>query len=339
MTLPMATPLRLVAAWLVLASHAAALRGQPLEDFFLRWTNGAVSASHLGLAIFFVLSGHLVAGSAIRCSGARDFVSRRLRRIAPGWIACFVLVVGVAGPLLSAIPGVLYWTSGELPRAMVLMLAGSARWDLPGVFLDHPLRSANGSLWTIPYEVAWYGLLGLVVFGVGRGRPPHRLVLAGAWLLLASLLCVPGLLPDDADVRLAGFRVVYLLRFSSLFLGGWALHALALPRRTLGWLVLPALGAWFLAWGTAASPGLDAFCLPVLVVWLAGLPSGPLARLGDISYGYYLWGWPIQQTLLHLHPAFSTAGLLLASSVATLAPATLSWLLVERRFLRRSQSA
>lgn len=337
MTLPMATPLRLLAAWLVLVSHAAVLRGFPSEDLLLRWTRGGVGASHPGLAIFFVLSGYLVSASASRCAGAWDFASRRLRRIAPGWIACFVLVVAVLGPLLSSVPATAYWTSGDLPRAILPMLAGSAQWDLPGVFLDHPLRSANGSLWTIPYEVALYGLLGLVVFGIGRGRSPHRMILAGAWFLLAALLCVPGLLPDDADVRLAGFRVVYLLRFSALFLGGWALHSLALPRRTLGWLALAALCTWLLASGSAASPGLDAFCLPVLVVWCACLPSGPLARIGDISYGYYLWGWPIQQTLLHLHPAFSTAGLVLASSLATLAPATLSWLLVERRFLRRTK--
>lgn len=338
MTLPMATPLRLLAAWLVLASHAAALRGVPSEDFLLRWTNGAVGASHLGLAIFFVLSGHLVAASASRCEGVLDFASRRVRRIAPGWIACFVLVVGVLGPLLGASPARAYWISGELPRALIPILAGSARWDLPGLFLDHPLRSANGSLWTIPYELALYGLLGLVVFGLGRGRSPHRPVLSGAWLVLAALLSVPGLLPDDAEVRLAGFRVVYLLRFSALFLGGWALHSLAVPRRILGWMALSALGIWLLSWGSAASPGVDAFCLPVLVVWLAGLPSGPASRIGDISYGYYLWGWPIQQALLHLHPAFGTAGLLLASSLATLLPATLSWLLLERRFLRRSKS-
>lgn len=336
--LPMATPLRLVAAWLVLASHAAALRGVPSEDFLLGWTGGGVGASHLGLAIFFVLSGHLVAASAARCAGARDFATRRLRRIVPGWIACFVLVVAALGPLLSTAPARVYWTSGELPRVLVPIVAGSARWDLPGLFLDHPLRSANGSLWTIPYEVALYGLLGLVVFGLLRGRSPHRWGLTGVWILVSALLSVPGLLPDDADVRLAGFRVVYLLRFSALFLGGWALHSLALPRRTLGWLTLPALGVWIATWGWAAAPGMDAFCLPVLVVWLAGLPAGPLGRIGDISYGYYLWGWPIQQTLLHLHPTFSTAGLLLASSLATLAPATLSWLLVERRFLHRTRS-
>jgi peptidoglycan/LPS O-acetylase OafA/YrhL len=328
-----------MAAWLVLASHAAALRGFPSEDFLLGWTRGGVGASHLGLAVFFVLSGHLVAASAARCSGAWDFATRRVRRIAPGWIACCLLVVGVLGPLVSSSSARGYWTSGELPRAVVPILAGSARWDLPGVFLDHPLRSANGSLWTIPYEVALYGLLGVVVFGFLRGRAPHRWGASGAWLLLATLLSLPGLLPDDADLRLAGFRVVYLLRFSALFLGGWALHSLALPRRTLGWLTLPASGIWIATWGSAAAPGMDAFCLPVLVVWLAGLPAGPLARVGDISYGYYLWGWPVQQTLIHLHPSFTTAGLLLASSLATLLPATLSWLLVERRFLRRTTAA
>ena len=71
-------------------------------------------------------------------------------------------------------------------------------------------------------------------------------------------------------------------------------------------------------------------------VWLA---LGPLARLGldppwDLSYGVYLYGWPIQQALRQLWPAADVAGLLGPSLALSLAVAALSWVAVERPALR-----
>lgn len=337
MTLPASTLLRLVAAWLVLLSHACALRGFPLADPVLVATRGAFGASHLGLAIFFVLSGNLVAGSAARSRDALDFAIRRFRRIAPGWIACWVVVCLVAGPLLTSATMREYWLSGELPRAMARMLAGSARWDLPGVFLDHPLRSANGSLWTIPYEIAFYAVLALAVFGLGRRRRVLRWVVPALWVASIAILAFPGALPEDDSVRLAGFRVVYLARFGALFAGGWTLSVIDASRRSLARASGFALALWIASWWSPSlSPAADALFLPILVVWLGGVPVGWMERMWDISYGYYLWGWPVQQILLQLRPGISTGELLAASTVATLLPAMASWTLVERRFLRRS---
>lgn len=333
MILPSATLLRWLAAWLVLATHSAKLSGNDRLEPVLRWT-GSFEASHLGLAIFFVLSGHLVAGSASRCPGAMDFAARRIRRIVPGWIACVLMVVFVLGPLLGSRPIVDYF-SRDLAKILARIATGSAQWDLPGVFEFHRYRSANGSVWTIPYEVLLYGILGSAFFARFLGSH-RRVFVVSAWLAMVLVLATATNLGEHVEWRVLGFRVAYLVPFASWFLGGWALQAWNPSRSLLVTTVLVGLPLWFLSWGTPWRPGLEAIVLPPTVLLLASIRIGGILReIPDISYGYYLWGWPVQQTILHFHPEIPLLLFLTTASLATLVPASLSWYLVERRFLTR----
>jgi peptidoglycan/LPS O-acetylase OafA/YrhL len=60
----------------------------------------------------------------------------------------------------------------------------------------------------------------------------------------------------------------------------------------------------------------------------------PAARFGDLSYGLYIYGWPVEQTVLYLRPDASWLELFLLAYPATAAVAFLSWHLVEKRALR-----
>ena len=336
MILPSATILRLLAAWLVLATHSVKLSGNDGFEPVLRWT-GSFEASHLGLAIFFVLSGHLVAGSASRCAGAMDFLSRRMRRIVPAWIACVVIVVFVLAPLLCSRPIVGYF-SRDLVAILARIATGSAQWDLPGVFETHRFHSANGSVWTIPYEVLLYGVLGSAFFARGL-RSHRRAFAASAWLAVVVVLATATDLGNHVEWRILGFRVAYLVPFASWFLGGWALQAWNPPRPLLVGTVLVGLPLWLLSWGSPWRPALEAVVLPPSVLLLASIRIGSRLRgIPDISYGYYLWGWPVQQTILHFHPEIPPFVFLVVASVTTLVPASLSWYVVERRFLSRRRT-
>ena len=73
--------------------------------------------------------------------------------------------------------------------------------------------------------------------------------------------------------------------------------------------------------------------LSYVVLWLALVPAGVLRRynrLGDYSYGFYLWQFPIQQWVVLTHPGITQVSLLLGSLPAALALAVASWHLVER---------
>ena len=60
------------------------------------------------------------------------------------------------------------------------------------------------------------------------------------------------------------------------------------------------------------------------------LSARPLVALGLVSYGVYLWHWPVFVAVTPARTGLSGPGLLIARVVLTLVAATLSYLLVER---------
>ena len=75
---------------------------------------------------------------------------------------------------------------------------------------------------------------------------------------------------------------------------------------------------------------------------LAYLPKGPIRAAndwGDFSYGVYIYGFPIQQTLAFLFPAMSLTAMVVSASCASLMAGALSWFLLEKRALALKDAA
>ena len=75
-----------------------------------------------------------------------------------------------------------------------------------------------------------------------------------------------------------------------------------------------------------------------VVLCLAHLPGGWMRRynrVGDYSYGLYIYAFPVQQLVAAVAPGIGVAGLFTASATGTLVLAVLSWHLVESPVLRR----
>jgi len=103
--------------------------------------------------------------------------------------------------------------------------------------------------------------------------------------------------------------------------------------------ILALLGAWLVTGHLLPPAGATLAWIAVpLAVLAIGQRSYPVvrrsARFGDISYGLYLWGFPVQQLLVWAVPSISV-GTHVALSLLIVAPiALLSWHLVERPVLR-----
>jgi peptidoglycan/LPS O-acetylase OafA/YrhL len=88
---------------------------------------------------------------------------------------------------------------------------------------------------------------------------------------------------------------------------------------------------------TPATDIVTAVILPYLVIYLAlgrrpFLPA--LTARGDISYGVYIYAFPIEQLAAHyVVPHANPLGVMLIAAPVTVLLASLSWRLVERRFL------
>ena len=325
--------LRAIAATIVIYTHSYALTPSPDDHDRLSPLFGIYSASVAVYAFFFV-SGFLVTGSWLRQPSLGRFLAARAMRLVPGYGACLVICALVIGAAVTTLPlrdyfhhPVTWQFIGWNLTFPVTMI-----FDLPGTFETLPHHAVNGSLWTLPAEARAYALL--AVFGMlGLLESTSRLLLAltVAFALVVFAGVQRPMVPLDVYVPFLGYFALGALAWSSR---DW----LALRGRTalglIGVAVLCHDGPLF---GHAFALALGYGCL-----WLAYVPRWTLGfnRLGDYSYGLYLWGFPMQQLVLHLHPGATAANVFLISWPAALGCAVLSWHLVESpalRLLRRSR--
>ena len=327
--------LRLVAALCVVVSHQFALNGLHEPAVF-----GVHSVGGLGVLIFFSISGFLVAGSWQADPNAWRFLARRLLRIWPGLAVAVALVALVLGPMVSSLSLNEYYAQ-PMVRAYFKILLFNIRDALPLRFDGNALPTAiNGPLWTIPLEVKCY--LVLLVLGLaGLVSRRWRWLLLAVTLATAVFYCVGN--PDGGGWRTPYDYLVtrrYPVEFGLFFFAGTAFQLFRVDqdRRRMA---LALAGCVVLA-GVALAAG-----HPLLALWLA-VPAGVVAtgtastpylrragRLGDLSYGMYIYAFPVQQTTIWLirdRLPWAAGLLLVVATTALLAFA--SWHLVERRALR-----
>ncbi|MDV7393506.1 acyltransferase family protein, partial [Arthrospira platensis SPKY1] len=134
-----------MAALLVLWSHAFPLSGQSEREPLARLT-GLDTLGGVGVAIFFVLSGYLLALSWERKPSMVAFARNRVLRIYPALVVLCALSVCLLGPTLTRLPLAEYWTHSMTRGYWVTASAWQVAYPLPGVFEANPLPHAvNGS--------------------------------------------------------------------------------------------------------------------------------------------------------------------------------------------------
>jgi len=346
---------RLMAAGLVLLSHSwplTATPGEPLERV------AGFSLGHLGVDIFFVVSGFLVTGSLLD-RPMRSFLRARLLRIFPALAVNSFGTALVIGSLVTALPLGSYLANGDTWRYAfqnAITWPMGVRWWLPGVFLGNPGGPAvNGALWSLPWELTMYVMLAVMgavlMLGVGRGvsaPPPLPRTRPDTPLLRLAVVAIAAISTlgfglNEAYAFSSRFEVVQGLRLVALFFTAGALQFVR-ERVRLTTAFLAVAVAAFLAALTLGGAWLALYpaSLTYGVLWLALVPGGVLRlynRLGDYSYGFYLWQFPIQQWIVLRRPETSQAELVALAAPATLALAILSWHLIESRALAFKGSA
>jgi peptidoglycan/LPS O-acetylase OafA/YrhL len=318
--------IRLLAAWLVIYSHAWAITGTAGGDLLVHLTR-TKSAGALAVDVFFAISGFLVAASFER-NRWRDFLLARALRIYPALIVCIALTVFVLGPLSSTAPD--YWRNADTWR---YLWANASLWRaefwLPGVFGAHPNTAVNGSLWTLPIEGRLYLAL-LFAGALGMLRPWRY---ATAWAFAITGACVfalwRGPLPE---------HLTYLVWVTSFFITGTLLWVWR-DRIPLRW---PVLAVLLIA--AAATRGTLAFHAAYFALvaygtfYLGFVPRLPRIERNDLSYGVYLYGWPMQQLAFLAGAATPMSNTAVASALA-FACAAASWFAIERPALRLKSRA
>lgn len=316
--------MRLIAALLVIYGHCYPISGNPGPDL-LQQALGIRFAGSVATDTFFVISGFLITAS-IEKSTLYHYLWARFLRIFPALVVCVALMVFVMGPLLTTDPG--YWQD---PRVWTYWRKASTLTGgmglLPGVFENAPRPSVNGSLWTLNVEIRLY--LMMFVFaclGLLKGR---RLT----WLILAAFIVaffeVPRFWPFSYLTTSDRWIMPIALFLAGSFI--WR-NRYAIPLSFP--LLALSLCVAALFHGTPKFEVAYFACLVYAVFFLAYVPALPVIKYRDLSYGVYLYGWPIQQLVEHFRPNSTAMFNMVWSMAIVLALAYLSWELLEKHALR-----
>jgi peptidoglycan/LPS O-acetylase OafA/YrhL len=316
--------IRVFAAACVVLFHSYALTDRWTQEPLWRLAP-ELNFGALGVKIFFVISGFLVTASFLARRSPVAFVEARVLRVYPALVAATLLTIVLAGA-----SGDLPW-SAFLSDAQTLDYAWrvSLGWEmvyrLPGAFPANPFpHDVNGSLWTLPIELRLY--VGLLIAGMA-GLLARRVY----WLGLVAILVMVFTLRPDWFPLAPNDRVVRELAL--LF----ALGSLAFVWRDHVRLSLAgaAIALALVAWnpGGYARDALFAPLLAYAVLVLAYHPRvqwPAFNRVGDYSYGLYVFSFPLQQTLVQRLPGLEPMGLFALSLPLGLLVAAISWHALER---------
>jgi peptidoglycan/LPS O-acetylase OafA/YrhL len=335
--------LRLVAATMVLWGHAFFLTGNPSPGWF------GNDVGTIGVKIFFLISGLMITRSWLDDPRLWAFTMRRVLRIMPGLILVVLVTAFVMGPLVTTLPVGEYFRSYGT-RFYLWNILLFPIYNLPGVFAGNIYPNAvNGSLWSLPAEVCMYILTPLVL-----GRQPAiaraSIVVVASLFIICGLYCVR-ISPLHSTPEFYGTSLVSLLDAAPYFQIGALFAVFKLDRsgRPLFSLFLVLVCAEFVQ---QVGKGNNFFVLAEIMLLLT-LPYavisvgtvrlrgriGQLLNKPDVSYGMYLYGFPIEQLIsAAFHGHISGSGEFAVALPFTFICATLSWVTVEKTALRLKPS-
>lgn len=321
--------LRMLAASAVLVSHAYPIALgmgalEPLSSLL------GITLGWLSVFTFFAISGFFISKSFDVKGRLIEFWVARCLRIYPGLLGVLLLTVLLVGPNFTELSLQAYFSNGATwTYSFKNCTLKWLQYDLPGVFRDNPYPAAiNGSLWTLFYEVMCYGMVAVVgVSGLARRT--------WCFVMFLGVYSAGYLAVKIVGVHQAGF-VDYFHQLTLPFVIGMAFYQF---RRLLPLnLILCCFGGSV----TALAYGAPWFREVFLMFWsymifYCGSISCRLLRLynkiGDYSYGVYIYAFPCEQICVAIWPGITPIGLMAVSFPVTLACAVLSWHILEQRAL------
>lgn len=279
------TVIRIFLALMVLFGHSYPISGKGIDPVS-RYTVPYTWVGELAVGCFFAISGFLVTASFVNRGPIQYLLSRSLRMYPAIIVHCLVAIL-IIGPLGASV-GLIQYFSTE--TGMYLLNAPLWTWqvNLPYNFLDRPFAgSSNGSMWTLPVEIRSYVIvLGLGMLGVWRTR-----LLAN---IVVFALCYIVLFGTDLSFLFAGEeRYRQPLVFFLLGCLTW-INRDVIPLSAPIAVALLFIPCLFL--NTQYWLPVHALAVTYIIFYLVyRTPYLNVDKLGDISFGVYIYAWPVQQ--------------------------------------------
>ena len=339
--------LKFLLATLVTWSHCYPLTNH--DEPLARLTRH-INGGSLGVWGFFFISDFLVTQSYRRRPNCFLFIINRILRIWPALIAALLVSI-LLGWLTSHTEWVTFKRGAVDYFVTNIKLIAGVAYSLPGAFPESPFPSVNGSLWTLPWEIRMYVIVAILgISGVLAKREPLNLSLM---ILTAGAITLPHISSIAAifdNITVPWMLVSFLLgvaTYANLHdtqpnsgiseqpfdapkrLGKWTQKVSKLDLFALG---LVTMGVGAMICGFSKTFWLLILCGFVLLTGFSRLIP-PVKWKHDLSYGIYIYSFPVQQYLINETGLRAPWKIFLLTMPIVLLLAYLSWRFVEKPFL------
>jgi peptidoglycan/LPS O-acetylase OafA/YrhL len=330
--------LRLLLAIGVVITHGYLIGGYSGVDPIYALVQQQTHLGEIGVMGLFALSGYLITISFERSDHILKFLSRRFFRLLPGFWVCLVITAFVFAPLILLAQGrslselAISHKDGAIAFVFNNFFVRVKQWQI-GTVLNAAAysESLNGSLWSLFPEIQCY--LFTVVAGWCRLFNRNRNILFFLTLYVLILYAIK----SETGIKY-GPTILALnngLKVYAAYLCGTCLFVfrdgIKIDKQGLLFVLLITLLSLRFGGYRPLSPIL----ISVLSIYGFSLFRARLKI--DLSYGIYIYSFPLQQLLYsYFGNSLPVAVFLFLSFVGSAGLGLLSYLLVEKPFMTLS---
>lgn len=254
------------------------------------------------------------------------YLWRRALRILPAFWVCLIVIAAVIAPLTAAAIGETYELGSGISYVVHNAALYITQWGIDDTLLNVPYdRVWNGPLWTLFYEFGAYVFAGVILSVPALRR--HGALSSGillALIIIAQLLA-HGPLEVTTNLYLNG------LRLGAFFAAGMFFYFVRDRIALKSWLAPAALVVFVVLAVLGQAEWYGQLPFGFLVLWVGAVLPIRIGSRNDISYGVYIWAFPIQQLIVVAGLVWlGPWGTALLAFVLTVPVAWASWRLVEK---------
>jgi peptidoglycan/LPS O-acetylase OafA/YrhL len=321
---------RMGLALIIVFAHLAALTEVSDFKYF-----EVIFDSNFAVKGFFAISGFLVTKSYLSSHSSLEYFEKRLRRIFPAYTMAIILCLCI-GFFLTTLNATDFLKSPQTIKYILanLTFLNFVQPTLPSVFETNPTQVLNGALWTIKVEVMLYFLIPVLIYffnHFGSTKITFAVISLSIFWVYFFTYTYSGVYGSEIARQFPG-------QMSYFVLGAF----FAVNERMIFYIrVIAVVGlfALFITNNPLAKLVIDPIAYSSIIIFLStsAYRSLNFGKYGDISYGIYLYHFPIIQTLIFVGAFKSNIWIgFLAALAITLITAFISWHFVEKRLLKRT---
>lgn len=331
--------LRSLFALLVVIAHCYPLSGNDVSSqWIFEITNKQIELSNIGLNGFFIISGYLIFQSLVHSENLIEFYFKRILRLFPALVAILFLTTFL-GYFVYDGPSLYFYNRDIYTYFLRNISIFNLQYGIKGIFEHNPYPSAiNGSLWTIAYELTMY----IFISGLFWFRKNTKLVQILIFICFGLMFIIYVFLSDKIkSYSLFDLQGSHLLNLGTFFVCGSLLASLKIEHfKNKKYLFLIACLILILSIYFQFYNQVKHIVLPILILIIALEPLliiSSFGKIGDPSYGIYIYGFPIQQTLIYYF-RMNTLWLIITSVIISIFCGYISWHMIEKFFLKYKDS-